>query len=79
MFLWYLSTSFVIDPKILIQPPGGPREQRLGEVRPKKFELRKFICRIFGKSGKKFKMKSQNQKISYLVNLTENFQKMGVL
>ena len=26
---------------ILIQPPGKPREQHLGDVRPKKFELQK--------------------------------------
>ena len=26
---------------ILIQPPGEPREQHLGDVRPKKFELHK--------------------------------------
>ena len=27
--------------EILIQPPGEPREQHLGDVRPKKFELHK--------------------------------------
>ena len=26
---------------ILIQPPGKPREQHLGDVRPKKFRLHK--------------------------------------
>ena len=27
--------------EILTQPPGEPREQHLGDVRPKKFELHK--------------------------------------
>ena len=31
--------SFVKE--ILIQPPGEPREQHLGDVRPKKLELHK--------------------------------------
>ena len=29
------------DKDILIQPPGEPREQHLGDVRQKKFELHK--------------------------------------
>ena len=32
--------------KILIQPPGEPREQHLGDVRPKKFELHKKTGRV---------------------------------
>jgi len=31
--------------EILIQPPGEPREQRLGDVGPKKIELHKFHTR----------------------------------
>ena len=59
----------------IIQQPGEPRSQEhhLVDVRPKKFKLHKFIkdnmtgwatiyCRIFGKSTKKLKMKSQYRK-----------------
>ena len=60
--------------EILIQPPGEPREQHLGDVRHKKFELHKInikdkmtervdiLWRIFEKIAKKLKMKSQGQK-----------------
>ena len=34
------------------------------------------LWRIFGKRGKKFKMKSQERKMSFYVNLTENFKKL---
>ena len=58
---------------ILIQPPGEPREQHLGDVRPKKFELHKiswkqnepkgrYTQRIFEKNAKKLKMKLQERK-----------------
>ena len=33
--------------EILIQPPGEPREQHLGDVRPKKFELHKISIKNF--------------------------------
>ena len=33
--------------EILIQPPGEPREQHLGDVRPKKFELQKISSKVF--------------------------------
>ena len=55
--------------EILIQPPGEPREQHLGDVRTKKFELHKMTGRVdilifthFEKNAKKFKMKSQERK-----------------
>ena len=31
----------VLKKEILIQPPGEPQEQHLGDVRPKNFELHK--------------------------------------
>ena len=60
--------------EILIQQSGEPREQHLGDVRPKKFELHKFhkkkkmtgrvdiLWCIFEKNSKKLKMKSQERK-----------------
>ena len=36
---------------ILIQPPGEPREQHLGDVRPKKFELHKIYKRRNDRKG----------------------------
>jgi len=35
----YLKFNKFNKKEILIQPPGEPREQHLGDVRPKKFEL----------------------------------------
>ena len=55
--------------KILIQPPGEPRKQHLGEVRATKIFIKDEITgrvdilgRIFEKIAKKLKMISQNQK-----------------
>ena len=59
--------------KTLIQTPGEPREQHLGDVRPEKFELHKtslkkiigrvdILWRNFDKNAKKLKMKSQERK-----------------
>ena len=57
----------------MIQPAGEPREQHLGDVRTKKFELQNIIThkmtgrvnilwRTFEKNEKKFKIKSQERK-----------------
>ena len=56
--------------EIFIQPTGEPREQQLGEVRPKKFEIQKisemtrgrYTMRILKKMAKNIKMKSQERK-----------------
>ena len=70
----------------MIKPPGEPREQHLGESSSyTKFHKNEMtirvdiLWRIFGNSVKKFKMKSQDRKTSFfLVNLTENFQKIYI-
>ena len=70
----------------MIQPPGEPRGQHLCEVRPKKFELhtQNFIKdemtgSAFLKNCKKVKMKSQDQKMLFLVNLSENVQRFVLI
>ena len=47
--LWKLLLFFLFFSKVqtvLIQPPGKPRKQHLGDVRPKKFELNKMTGRV---------------------------------
>ena len=54
-----------ITHQILIQPPGEPWEDHLGEVRPKKFELSTQYFKkdkIVQNSAKTLKMKSQDWK-----------------
>ena len=49
---------------ILIQPPGEPQEQHLGDVRPKKFKLHKMLLR-------------QNDGKGWMAQFWENCKKKG--
>ena len=71
----------------MIQPPGEPREQRLGEVYQKSSSYTKFHKRQNYRNGRytlghflKKRKKVQNEvtgpKTAFLVNLTENFRKL---
>ena len=79
---------------ILIQPPGEPREQDLGDVRTKKFELHKILEKtkwpegliysgaFLKKMQKSKKWSHRNGKTPFLVKLSENIKKnllFGVL